>query len=398
MTTPQDRFIALGDGLNSRYLEREVEVDLAIHAILTGEHFLQIGMPGSAKSAIVQDISRSFKGRFFYQLMDRFTTKEDMFGPPNLKALKEGQYRRVSDGMLQEAQLAFLDEIFKSSSAVSNALLTIINERLFKDGGEWVKTPLIAIFAASNELPSDREELGAFFDRFLIRRFVSYIKEPKNFVKMLHLPPQYDLPELSFEHLVAAREEIAEVRFPEYADKLMLDIRATLDLEGIVVSDRRWQQSLRLLKASAWLNRCDKVEEEHFQILQHTLWQSPQDIKTVLRTVLQHANPLEEQVVDILDALDEIENNLRKAVKKVQADPSPANKKELTENGVEWWTKISDVAKEVNAIKKQAVRDGRASPTIDTAIGRVEQVGMLVGADAMGLRNIRAFIGQRLGE
>lgn len=393
----RDRFNALRDGLAARYLEREVEIDLALHAILAGEHMLTIGPPGTAKSQIIRDIAKSFGGRFFYNLMDRFTTKEDLFGPPDLKAIKEGHFRRVSNGMLQEANFAFFDEIFKTSSAAANSMLTAINERAYKDGDEWIDIPLIAAFAASNELPSDREELGAFFDRFLIRRFVTYIKEPKNFVSMLRLPETPEpLPQLSLEHLHEARAAVAAVKFPESAEKLMLDIRATLDLEGIVASDRRWRQTTKVLRASAWLKGYDQVREEDFQILQHCLWQSPQDIKTVLRIILQHANPMEEKVVDLLDSLEEIEEDVRRMVKRVQSDPSPAAKKEMTENGIEWWTKLQDIAKEVRSIRIQAERDGRDTTMIDSARSRVEQVALLVGADAMGLRNMQNFVDKQL--
>ncbi|HTP29485.1 MAG TPA: AAA family ATPase, partial [Anaeromyxobacteraceae bacterium] len=125
------------------------------------------GSPGTAKSALARTISRAFQAAYFERLVTKFTTPEELFGPISLKALEQDHYRRVTAGMLPEAQIAFIDEIWKANSAILNALLAVMNERVFHNDGAPCTCPLITLFGASNELP-DGKELEATFDRFLL--------------------------------------------------------------------------------------------------------------------------------------------------------------------------------------------------------------------------------------
>jgi hypothetical protein len=176
-------------------LDRGVEVRLLVLAALLQEHLLLLGPPGTAKSEVCRRLSRSFGGTYFERLLTRFTLPEELFGPLSLKLLQHDQYVRQTAGYLPEAEFAFLDEIFKSNSATLNCLLGIMNERTFHNGvvleptdehGSTCRSermdrgrsdcamhavPLRSMVAASNESPED-EELGALYDRFLLRRRV----------------------------------------------------------------------------------------------------------------------------------------------------------------------------------------------------------------------------------
>ena len=138
--------------LSSALIERDDEIDLALTALLAGEHLLLVGPPGCAKSLLLDSLLAWTGGTKFSVLLTKFTTPEEVCGPVSLSALKADRYVRVTTGKLPEAEFAFLDEVFKASSAILNTLLKILNERLY-DAGDGAAKPvsLRLCVAASNE-------------------------------------------------------------------------------------------------------------------------------------------------------------------------------------------------------------------------------------------------------
>jgi MoxR-like ATPase len=161
------------DGL----VERETLVELIVLAAVAQEHLLVIGPPGTAKSAAVHRVAETIGGRYFEYLLGRFTEPNEIFGPVDLRKLKEGVVETEITGMLPEAEIAFLDEIFQGSTAILNTLLGLLNEREFRRGHTRIQCPLRVCVGASNALPED-ESLAAFADRFLVRIFVEPIADP----------------------------------------------------------------------------------------------------------------------------------------------------------------------------------------------------------------------------
>src|SRR3954463_1026652 len=149
-------------------VEREALVELCALSAVAGEHLLVIGPPGTAKSEAVRRVARALGGRYFEYLLGRFTEPSEIFGPIDLRRLKEGVVETQTAGMLPEAEIAFLDEIFLGSTAILNTLLALLNERTFRRGATRLRVPLRVCVGASNALPDD-EALAAFGDRFLLR-------------------------------------------------------------------------------------------------------------------------------------------------------------------------------------------------------------------------------------
>ncbi|HHJ13329.1 MAG TPA: AAA family ATPase [Gammaproteobacteria bacterium] len=276
---------AIRDALTEGLVEREVAVQLGLLASLAGEHLLMLGPPGTAKSLIARRLHLAFDGStYFERLLTRFTVPEELFGPLSIKGLEEDRYERLTQSYLPQASIAFLDEIFKANSAILNSLLTLLNEREFDNGAVREKTPLVAVIGASNELP-EGEELDALFDRFLLRLHVGPVTEDA-FPALLGLRGQAT-PEIRDElklhdHELQTVQEVAEaVEVPEDVVALLCDLRDWCTVLEIHVSDRRWRKVVKLLQVSAATNGRNRVSIWDCWLLQHCLWDMPEERELV---------------------------------------------------------------------------------------------------------------------
>lgn len=266
--------------------EREEIVAVSLLSSLSGQSIFLYGLPGTAKSLIARRLSKVFKdANHFEYLMQRFSTPEDVFGPVSIQELKKDNYIRKTDGYLPTADFAFLDEIWKSSPAILNTLLTIINERIYRNGGKDERVPLKALIAASNEIPPSNQGLEALYDRFIMRIIVNPMQERENFEKLLNgnaVSHDIEIPdELRFSHEEWEQlpDKIHKIRISKEVFSIINSIRVSIDdfnqanpkIE-VYVSDRRWQKIALILKTSAFL--CDRTEVIPVDtlILRHCLW------------------------------------------------------------------------------------------------------------------------------
>jgi MoxR-like ATPase len=271
--------------LNGKFVERDEIIDSLFVSVVARQHTLLIGPPGTAKSALVMEFAQQFTGMSYFQwLLTRFSTPEELFGPVSLAELEKGVYKRNTSDKLPESQLTFLDEIFKANSAILNALLTLINERLFYNNGKPIKSPLISVIGGSNEYPEEGEGLEALFDRFLLRFELDYIGEDAGFLFMLKNDGAYIQPPtaLTLDELDQLQMMADMVSIPQEILETLLRIRTNLKDEGIRPSDRRFRQSLSLLKAKAALDGRSKVKTTDLLILRNGLWETvDQKAKTI---------------------------------------------------------------------------------------------------------------------
>jgi len=245
-------------GATRGLVEREALAEMIALAAVAGEHVLVIGPPGTAKSEAVRRIARSVDSHIFEYLLGRFTEPSEIFGPIDLRRLKEGFVETETAGMLPEADFAFLDEVFKGSTAILNTLLGILNERVFRRGHSIVRCPLRVCVGASNTLPED-ESLAAFADRFLVRIFVEPVPDPR-LEELLEAGWSLDheenggsgftratLADLDVLAEAARRSDLSRVR-PHLAHGIRL-----LRGAGILLSDRRAVHAQGLVAAAAAL-------------------------------------------------------------------------------------------------------------------------------------------------
>lgn len=182
-----ERFKQLLGEMNRGIYEKETEISLSLLAALAGESIILLGPPGVAKSMVARQLKTAFRdAQSFEYLMSRFSTPDEIFGPVSIQKLKTSDtYERAMEGYLPTADVVFLDEIWKAGPAIQNTLLTVINEKIFRNGNREMHLPLKLLVAASNELPAKGEGLEALWDRFVIRIESRPIKLEKNFRAML---------------------------------------------------------------------------------------------------------------------------------------------------------------------------------------------------------------------
>ena len=343
-----ERFKLLLQEMNRGIYEKNTEISLSLLAALAGESVILLGPPGVAKSMVARQLKTAFRdAQSFEYLMSRFSTPDEIFGPVSIQKLKTSDtYERAVEGYLPTADVVFLDEIWKAGPAIQNTLLTVINEKIFRNGNREMHLPLKLLVAASNELPAKGEGLEALWDRFVIRIESRPIKLEKNFRAMLldsHAdflgPTDFtDSTDFSGSTGVSGHADFADnadfsdfkitaKEYAEWTEKIskigvkeeVLDaisaIRKSLravnvdeaaERRNIYVSDRRWKNIVRLLRTSAFMQDREEVDICDLLPIYHCLWQEPEE-RDAIRSIVIRAlfSPFAEKLVEMKNALAE---------------------------------------------------------------------------------------------
>jgi MoxR-like ATPase len=310
-------------------VERQEEARLVVLAMLSMEHILLLGVPGTGKSILGRRLSKLCNGAFFQRLLTKFSTPEELFGPLSLKSLEEDEYRRCTAGFLPTASIAFLDEIFKANSAILNTLLTILNERRFDNAGGQEVCPIRCVVGASNELP-ESDELVALFDRFLIRKEVLPVSD-EGVINLLTMSN----PGCNME-----TDKSCDVIFTEDLDRVIADLSIAADsvhmavdtcelmrdlrtfmreAHSVEISDRRLVKSGRLLKISAASQGRTVVDPIDCLLLQHCMWHVP-DQKAIVRDWLWDNITPGGQINQFRLLLDTLRGEISDIIRKTSGD------------------------------------------------------------------------------
>jgi MoxR-like ATPase len=287
--------------------EKEEAIRLSLLSALAGESIFLLGPPGVAKSLIARKLKFAFRnGKSFEYLMNKFSTPDEVFGPVSIRKLKEeDKYERLTDKYLPGAHVVFLDELWKAGPAIQNALLTILNEKIYRNGEQEIKVNIKGIIAASNELPNVHEGLDALWDRFLLRYMITEIRSAGNFVGMIvstedvYEDTLAEEDKIAGDELLAWEKAIDQVEVPAEVINVIQLVKHQLDQYDQThetgqfrIYDRRWKKIIRLLRTSAFLNERPKVDLMDCFLMPHCLWSQPEQLEIaqeiVAETIRKH--------------------------------------------------------------------------------------------------------------
>jgi len=275
------------------FVQREAEITAVLSGLLASEPVILIGEVGTAKTALIEKMAQLIDARYFYYLLTRFTEPDEILGPLDINALREGSYIRRTEGRLPEAEIVFLDEIFRASSAIRNILLDIILNRRFRNDGGYIRLPMLALYTASNEISTDVED-AAFYDRLTVRCFAKSVSEDawsELLARGIMLEDMSMQPILTTED-VKSLQQIVMQRFHSMTESsilgVYLDALAALKQRGVRISDRRKIKLLKVASAISVIYNEDVVTRDSLaEALKFTAVYDEDDVRKVEQVVFE---------------------------------------------------------------------------------------------------------------
>lgn len=370
-TTPAQVIRQVENDLNSVLIERQPVVRLLLACAVAGQHLCLLGQPGTAKTFLVDQFARRVIDPantpnvipMFDVLMSKFTTPEEIFGPVNVAALKNGAYERVIEGSLPQARFAHLDEGWKANSAIMNSLLKLTNERKYKHGTQWLDAPLQALVISSNEMPQE-DNLTAIWDRMACRVEVPKLSPAGRrelnfrFTRPGGWPVPVPQAYITVQELEQAR---VDASFLPVSDQILdsaLELIDAVEQKGVRVSERRQGIMWGVVRAHAYIEGRQEVEPEDLQILEHILWNDLGQRVEVSKAIADCIGKFVSEGKNISDSLAE---DMQVFLTKL---PKLDSKQRSVEAGL-MNDKIKIAMKALKALKNTAINEDRSYATLD---------------------------------
>lgn len=368
--------------MKDELVERGVEIDLMLACVIARVHMLMLGEPGVAKSMTADQFLSHIDGaKLFSHLLNKQTPPDALVGPISFQAMKEDRFRRVTTQRLPEANIAFIDEIFKSNAVNLNLMLKIINERLFENDGTLVDVPLWTMVAASNELPgTDKEELTAFADRIGVRRIVQPVRTSDGTRLILEGQLMRNRGESQSESFTSLTVEEIEtlqgactmIEVPNRVLEKIIELRAGAEKENLHLSMRRVFEGVKICQAQALLSERGEVKAEDLRLFEHILWNDPEEVSIAQELTLDFAGTIGKQAARAKAAYEEFQKRLSAAQAKMPADNSEPEQDVVTELTTVA-AQLTKLDKEVQQQIADAANEGHDSSELDSIAAEIDR-------------------------
>lgn len=357
VTSAQAKLSMIKREMNEQFMERDAVIDCMMYALVSGQSILMLGDPGTAKSAITYELcSRIENGKYFQWMLNKTSDPSEILGPYSIKEMENDKFMRITTGKLPEAHIAFIDECFKANAPVLNILLPIMNEKIFYNDGKPNNIPLMTMIGASNEGPED-ESLNAFYDRFLFRINVHYVKDAANKKRMYTnfinnhrgLGNLTSKTTITIEEIQALTEASKSIVVPKEIINKFVKFINDLDKQTIHISDRRQNECFKILQASAIVHGRQQVGIDDFKSLIYVLWDKEEQIPLIESTITKMINPFDDQFKGFKDNFNIIKKDIESCT-----DENEKSNKSLEAKG-----SIEKLTSKLNKLINDASKNGK---------------------------------------
>lgn len=384
-----------GGFMHTYNVEREEPIELLGLCLLGGIDCLYLGDPGTGKTWMLELLLMLIDGvdedDFFSTLVFKETPADDVLGPRDLPSLKAGLIKRITDGYLPSSVLAYIDEVFKASPTLLNALLDLYANRVLKVGKDRIKADqLLMIVSSSNELP-EREDLAAFRDRYGLTYFVQPVRTPEGRVKVMQIQDEHqaggssldltNAPMLHLDHITTMRHEVSRIVVPDQVMQTMTEAQEKWDSANHPPSQRRIGQMLKAMKARAWSQGRGEVLRSDLVICQHMAWNNPQDYESARNIVLEFASTSAREARRMRESLEPYTTTLE-TLRAAVNNASPVDRQQVVDDQmVEAFGVMRDMRRlerEVKSAVTRAEQQGDDTTELESVAKEIRQADTFI--------------------